>query len=205
MTVTDLKQPDHFELIGTIDHKAIHAWVRLYLFSVSPVTFAYWTLNCCVIAAVVLVWPGVNKGTMDTFSILSLGMSGGWILLLPVHEYVHALAYRATGASDARVVYTLRRLTAHCIAPGHVVSGRQFAFVGLAPFLVLNSVLVMGVLVAPTEALRMALLGVLLFHIGACSGDVAFVQYLWLHRTDELYTYDDAHTPQSFFYRKKKV
>ena len=205
MTVAELRQPDRFELIGTVDHKAIHAWVRPYMFSFSPVTVAYWTLNCCAIACVVLAWPGVNKGIIDTFSILSLGMCAGWLLLLPVHEYVHALAYRLTGASDARVVYTLRRLTAHCIAPGHVVSGHQFAFVALAPFALLNSALAMAAFLAVPGVFTMVLLGVLLVHIGACSGDIAFVQYLWLHRSDELYTYDDSQTTQSFFYRKKTV
>jgi len=205
MTVTELKQSDQFELIGTVDHDAIHAWVRPYLFSISPVTIAYWTLNCCVIGWVVLAWSGVNKGIIDTFSILALGMCSGWILLLPVHEYVHAIAYRATGASDARVVYTLRRLTALCIAPGHVVSGRQFAFVALAPFVVLNSALAIAAFAALPGVFTMVLLGALLIHVGACSGDIAFVQYVWLHRSDELYTYDDSRTPQTYFYRRKRA
>lgn len=203
MTVRELQQTDRFELIGTIDHGAIHAWVRPYLFSFSPITLAYWTLNCIVLACVAQAWPSVNRGIVDTFSILSVGMCGGWLLLLPVHEYVHALAYRATGASNARVVYTLRRLTAHCIAPGHVVSGSQFAFIALAPFAVINSTLAIAAFVVSPGMFTMVLLGALLIHIGASSGDIAFVQYLWLNRSDELYTYDDVHTPYSFFYRRK--
>lgn len=203
MTVSELQQMDRFELIGTIDHGAIHAWVRPHLLSFSPITFAYWTLNCIVLACVVQAWPTVNKGIVDTFSILSLGMSGGWLLLLPIHEYVHALAYRATGASDARVVYALRRLTAHCIAPGHVVSGRQFAFIALAPFAVINATLAIAALVVPPGTFTMVFLGALLIHIGASSGDIAFVQYLWLNRSDDLYTYDDVDAPYSFFYRRK--
>jgi hypothetical protein len=205
MTVAELENSDTFERIDTIDHQAMHAWIRPHLFSFSVVTAAYWLLNCAVLAAIAVSWSAVSKGAFDTFAVLSMGMCGGLLLLLPVHEHLHALAYRITGASKARVIYDLRRLTALCIAPNHVVSGNQLVCVALAPFVVLNTTLAIAAFLAPAGALKVFLLGGLLMHVAASAGDIAFVQYVWLHRRVRLYTYDDADTPQSFFYRTRQT
>ncbi len=107
------------------------------------------------------------------------------------------------GATDVRVHYELRRVTAHCVANNHVLSGKQFAIVALAPFIVINTLLAILICFFPPGKLLLLLTGALLAHLGACSGDIAFVQYSWRNRFRTLYTYDDASMPRTYFYCQK--
>jgi hypothetical protein len=77
----------------------------------------------------------------DAFPTVCAGMTFGALLLLPIHEHLHAVGYRLVGAKNTRVRYNLSCVTAQCEAPGEVVGGTLFVVVCLMPLLVLNPVL----------------------------------------------------------------
>jgi hypothetical protein len=204
-TVSELEKDKGFELIAEIPHNAVHTWVQRYLFSPNWIIAAYWTVNLIALLILLAVWRASGIGLMDAFAIASLGMVCGYLVLLPVHEHCHGIAYRATGASNVRVCYDGRRLTAFCVAPGHVLSSAESLTVCLAPAVLLNPTLAVLTLLAPPGKTALIFAGALLLHIGACSGDIAFVSYLWTHRGQPLFTFDDALQPRTMFYRKKTI
>ena len=203
MTVNDLRESGRFELVDTIEQEATLAWLRRYLFSAGAITVPFWLLNAALLGIVAAVWSRAGLPAIDAFSMLAMGMCGGYVVLLPVHEYVHAAAYRLMGAPSARVHYLLRDLTAFCTAPDYVMTGHQFLFVALAPFVVVNAGLVAMASLAPPGAPALAAIGALLLHVGACSGDIAFVEYVWRHRSAPLYTYDEGQSLRMHFYRER--
>jgi hypothetical protein len=203
ITVSDLNDTGRFQLVDTIEHDNIHAWIRPFLFTIGAVTVLYWVLNCLMLLFLAFVWTQASLSFIDFFSTLCLGMVGGWLILLPLHENIHAIAYRWMGATDVRVHYKLRRVTAHCVANNQVLSSKQFAIVALAPFIVINTLLAILICFFPPGKLLLLLSGTLLAHLGACSGDVGFVQYLWRNRSRTLFTYDDATMPRTYFFARK--
>ena len=44
------------------------------------------------------------------------------------------------------------------------------------------------------------LIGVLLLHIAGTNGDFAKLNYLWLNRHQEIFTFDDATENKTYFY-----
>ncbi len=136
---------------------------------------------------------------MEAFANLCLDMSLGFVLLLPIHEGMHGLAYRSLGASNVRVVNRWRSLTAYCAADRFVVGGRTLAWVGIAPFLVLNSILLIATLITP-GVWPVLFAGALFLHVGACSGDVGLLNWLWLRGTASTLSYDDTTAGKSYFF-----
>ena len=120
------------------------------------------------------------------------------MVVLPLHEALHAVAYWLAGARDVRWDYSLRMLAVWVIAHRFVVSTGAFLFVALAPFVVLNALLVVAAIAFPQYAVL--LLFVLLVHLHGCAGDWSLVNFVWLHRERGFWTYDDAVTGKSYFY-----
>jgi hypothetical protein len=197
-TPADLSDSTRYDLLDEIAHENLVPKVQAYLKRPGPVKLAYIAANLVIVAIIGFLSASTNTPLVSALDRLCLGMFLGYVLLLPVHEWVHALAYRRFGAEKTRVVYTWRTLSAYCVADHFVATAREFALVCLMPFLVLNTILIATI--AIVGGFSPILWGMLLLHVGACSGDFAFVNYLWHHRGRGLLTYDDTSQGRSYFY-----
>jgi hypothetical protein len=185
------------ELLLRLEHRNLAQQVRPYLGRLTLITAGYWLING--IAAGFALWLSSRQPEFSLgLSYICLGMVLGYLVLLPVHETIHALAYRALGYGTVSIQYEFRRLTAYCIADRQVVDAGRFAVVCLAPFSILNLFLVVAVAMA-SGVPQVLLAGALLLHIGACSGDIALVNLLWLNRDRRVFTYDDQSNAESRF------
>lgn len=200
-TPEELSDAGRYEKLLEFTHDDLVPVVQANLKRPGPVKAVYLVANAAVVAAIAFLWVRSGRPFFDTVPTLCLGMCLGYVLLLPVHEALHALAYRRFGAAGTRVVYTPRNLSAYCVADRFVAGGGEFVWVCLAPFLVLNSALL--AMIALAGGFRPLLWGMLLLHVGACSGDFAFVSLAWAHRRDGLWTYDDVAGRRTFFYRTR--
>lgn len=177
--------------------------MRPHLYRLGLVTTAYWALNLLCLGVIAIAWRGAGLSTVEAFPTACPGMVLGFAVLLPVHEHAHALAYRAVGARGVHVRYHPRRLTAACVAPAAVLTAAEFAVVSLAPLTLINPAPAATLALLPAGKSALMLAGALWMHVGACSGDVAFVQYLWSRRSTRLLTYDDPARPITFFCRPR--
>jgi hypothetical protein len=202
-SISDLEDGDEFEVVDIIEHETVHEWLKQHLFAPGWVTAGYWALNLLCVGVIANAWRRANLPPMEAFPTVCLGMTLGFGFLLPIHEHAHAIAYKAVGATGVRVRYHLRRLSAACVAPASVLTSPEFAFVCLAPLITISPALAVATFMVPVGKLRLMLSGALLLHVGACSGDVAFVHYLWSHRHSGLLTVDDPTRPLTFFYRRR--
>lgn len=195
----DLHDPYYYELLDVLDHDDLVPDIARYFWEPSPVRNAYLTANLLVVVLLIWVVAQAEVGWLAALFQVLVGMFGGYLLLVPVHEGIHALTYRAFGAEDVSVTYRWRTLSAYCIADGFVADSREFTWLALMPFLVINAALLAVILFLP--GLRLPLAGALLLHVAACSGDFALLNFLWVHRETGVLTYDDAAARRSYFYR----
>ena len=189
-----------FARLATIPHASVAIAVRPLLFRLSRVTSSYWILNAAAFAWLCVAWIESGAGFVRGFPSVCLGMVLAFMVLLPLHEATHALAYKLVGAGGVSVHYDLRRLSAHCIADRAVVGRASFAFVALAPTIVLTGALVVATLFMPPGIPRLLVAGAMLLHLGAASGDVALLNLVMSARHAVVWTYDDLARGESYFF-----
>jgi hypothetical protein len=97
------------------------------------------------------------------------------VLVLPIHELVHAVAFKILSGGHARISFGMSNWMLYTTAPGCMLGRRSFCAVLLAP-----SVIVTGGLGVGAAALGWPLLGWFLavIHLAGCTGDMAYVRII---------------------------
>jgi hypothetical protein len=194
MTPDEFDSPD-YTLLGVMTHQTLADFVvEWFLRRGSWVTRAHHAMSLFTLAAAIYVAPSV-LALVKAFGIAFVSL---FVVILPVHEALHALAYRMVGARDVRWDYSARMMAVWVIAHRYVVSTRAFVFVALLPFAVINALLIAAAIVFPQYALLALVL--LLWHLHGCAGDWSLLNFVWWHRERGFWTYDDAESGRSYFY-----
>ncbi len=170
----------------------------------SIVSFLYAAVNL-VLLAVIVVFTALglieSQLSWPTIIIHSItGILAGSILVIPLHESLHGLAYRIVGARKIRFGADLQQLIFFVTADQYPVSGKELYFLALAPFLVINAA---TIFIIATWFPEMILFPAffLLSHNIMCIGDFALVNFVLLNK-NKLYTFDEMSKRESYFYEK---
>ncbi|HYO78008.1 MAG TPA: DUF3267 domain-containing protein [Thermoanaerobaculia bacterium] len=198
MTIDELSTPD-YTLTGELTHATLSDFVVDYFFRRgSWLTRVHHAMSLATLAAAIGTAVAQERGFGRTFLDFGIAVIALFVLVLPLHELLHALAYRLAGARDIRWDYSARMLAVWVIAHRFVVSTRAFVFVALTPFVILNALLIAGAILFPAYAV--VLLFVLLVHLHGCAGDWSLLNFVWLHRERGFWTFDDAVAGRSYFF-----
>lgn len=198
MTIDELSGPD-YELLGELTHASLAEFViEYFLRRGSWLTRLHHALSLATVSAAVAVAVLQDRGVWRTLGDFALSLAALFIVILPLHEALHALAYRLCGARDIRWDYSPRMMAVWVIAHRFVAGRGAFLFVALVPFVVLNALLLAGAIVFPAHAVL--LLFTLAVHLHGCAGDWSLLNFVWLHRQRGFWTFDDAVTGRSYFY-----
>jgi hypothetical protein len=188
-----------YVLLGELTHASLAEFVvEYFLRRPTWLTRAHHAMSLVTFAAIVVVAIRQSHSWLDCLGTFGLSLLALFVVVLPVHEVVHAIAYRLAGARDIRWDYSARVLAVWVIAHRFVADARAFVFVALAPFVVINTLLIASSIAWPGIALF--LLFVLLWHLHGSSGDWSLLNFVWLHRKRGVWTYDDADAGRSWFY-----
>lgn len=197
-TVDDLAPP-HYTLLREMTHATLGEFVLQYfLRHGSWITRLHHLLSLGTLGAIVWIAAARDHSFLRCLRDFGLAFGALFAVILPLHELLHAAAYRLVGARDIRWDYSVRMLAVWVVAHRFVAGARAFVIVALAPFVILNALLVAGAVFRPQHALF--LLFVLLWHLHGAAGDWALLNFVWLHRDRGFWTYDDAEVGKSYFY-----
>lgn len=199
--VANLKNANQFKLIAEIAHKDLVPFINEYYWRKrSLVVMLHYLFTIGSLAA--WIWVGLRAGYTFSRWLETCGFAViAFVFVVPVHEAIHGVAYKLLGAPDVRFSVSLKKFYAYAIADKFVVDRRSFALVAAMPFVLINGVLIIASLVL-TETHAFFAVCFLLVHTGGTSGDWAMLNYLWLNRDREVYTYDDADEGMSYFYQR---
>ncbi|MES2388746.1 MAG: DUF3267 domain-containing protein [Bacteroidota bacterium] len=194
-----------YELLDKLDHRALIPFVQLYL--AKPTRFSVLWFAFCGIgmaeSAFCFIWcmrrhvPGFNMPTAMAWTFAGFILALG---LIPVHECIHALAYRAVGAKHTSFDSNLKKFYFLAIADRFVANRREFQIVALAPFVCISMALTALLFVLPPAGLLMVS-AAFLTHTALCSGDFGLLSYFDFHKDSNIVTYDDKENKLSYFYR----
>ncbi len=191
-----------YMLLDKLGHKELVPFIRTYLKKRTKYTVFYYLSNLVVfgISGYFLVY-GYNLpdySLVTRFTHFAYGLAVAF-LLVPLHEYIHVLAYRSQGATTTSYDANLKKFYFMALADKFVANKKEFEIVALAPFVVITTVLTVLILVVnPTW--RLTILGILLTHTAMCSGDFGLLSYFEFHADKYVVTYDDTEHKISYFY-----
>lgn len=195
----------HFtmEIFYTFRHSAMQEMAKDYLKRKNK---AVRWFNIALALQMVVIGYLVGTGIAQE-SFASANMS--WLLggpflvlllvLLPLHEVIHALAYKYFGAPKIQFRMHWKKAMVMTEAPGFLIAARPFVVVALAPAVIISMLLILVVIFTPF--LTSLFTAVLLFlHTLCCGGDMALVSFCLEHSDKNLWTKDDPDEAVSYFY-----
>jgi Putative zincin peptidase len=125
-----------------------------------------------------------------------------FVFIIPVHELIHGIAYRLFGAKNVTYKAEWKKFIFYAMADGFITKKIPFVVLAIAPFVLLNSILILSLFLLPSSY-YFVLLGLLLMHSAGCSGDFALVSYFQTFWEKDPITFDDVKMKVSYFYIKE--
>lgn len=193
-------------LLDRLDHMELIPFVRLYLNKRTTISIFYTLCNLLIAGSIgFYFWNSYSADILDIGSAITYFFYGLVLAfgLLPIHEYIHVLAYRSQGAKETSYDVNWKKFYFMAVAHRFVANRREFQIVALAPFVVISTTLIM-MLFFTNPLWTITILGMLLTHTAFSSGDFGLLSYFEFHRDKDMVTYDDREQSISYFYGKAK-
>jgi hypothetical protein len=117
------------------------------------------------------------------------GFFGFFVLVLPLHEWIHGLTFKAMGAKDVGYGFSFKSGMVYAYAQDFVVNMKELAIVAIMPFTLLTPLLIGFYIFLPFFRIETGL--ILFMHTLGCLGDFALFRYATLKNNQKQFTYDD--------------
>jgi hypothetical protein len=203
MTITpDELNERGYKLKGMFTHAELVPFLQEAMKKKSMVLISFYVVNILLIGIagfmMTIDFKQPDYSLASRLAHLGYGIALSF-LLIPIHEYLHVLAYRYLGAKHTAVKSNWKKLYFIAVADRFVANRKEFAIVALIPFIVINSCLLLAFLSVGGDWV-FTILGLLIFHTTACSGDFALLNYFQVNKKIDLVTYDDVNKQVTYFY-----
>jgi len=205
MKLTPEELENHgYRLIEKLNHHELIPFVKKYLYRVSfwPVFFLAFNFTLLAIIGG-MIGKAIAVEELDASRALgstAIGL-GLAFLLIPLHEFIHAIAYRICGAEEVTYDADLKKMVFMAIAHRFVATKNEFRFVAIAPFAVI-SLLAFAAIPFFSGYQTYTILGLIFTHAAFCGGDFAMSGYYSCHKHMEVVTWDDKENKVSYFLGK---
>ena len=202
--VKELQNDPSFRQILELDFNDMIPFVLSNIKRRGIISFFYALVNIGSLVAIVLFLVlELAESHLSWISILkqfAAGVFTGSILVIPVHEFLHGMAFWILGSKKITYGADMQQLIFFVTADRFPVSGRELLFLAKTPFLVINTITIIIVMVwLPQMILFSAFF--LISHNLMCIGDFAMVNYVLL-QGKKIYTFDEVLGKKSYFYEK---
>ena len=122
-------------------------------------------------------------------------------LLIPLHELLHAMAYKYVGAKKTSYDANWKKFYFMAMADQFVADYKEFRIVALTPLVVISLGLIILTFL-PLGLWKFAFTSILITHSLFSSGDIALLNYFETFKDQGLITYDDKAARMTYFYIK---
>ncbi len=189
--------------LDKLDHLELVPFVRLYLNKPTVISRIYIALILMFFAVLValVVYYAQLYSLGKSVQFASFGMLAAF-LLIPVHEYIHVLAYKYVGAKRTSYDAHWKKFYFMALADRFVADKKEFQIVAMAPFVTITFVGISTSLLVG-DAWTITAMATVLVHGAFCSGDFGMLSYFYFHKDKEIVTYDDVPARTSYFFARK--
>ncbi len=205
-SIEDLKNPERFELIAQINHQQIKEFVIEQLTSDCKIIRLYMYYQVAMIAvgafflvrSVILAIKYVAAELIYTAAALAFSLT----VLVVIHELIHGLALKLAGAPKVSFGGYLRKFIFYAEADLFVINRRQFAFIALAPLVLVKLFTLAGIIFFFNHPVFYSLIFVMSAHSLFCAGDIGLLSLFYKYRDGEVFNYDSKAEKTSYYFRK---
>lgn len=193
-----------YVLLDELGHKELVPFIQTYIKKWTKYSVFYYLVNLIFVGLVGYFFvdgynlPNYSIG--DSFTRFSYGLVLAFTLI-PLHEYIHVLAYKSQGATNTSYDANLKKFYFMALADKFVANKKEFEIAALAPFVFISTILIILILIINTNW-TLTISGVLLAHTAMCAGDFGLLSYFDYHKTKQIVTYDDVENKISYFYEQ---
>jgi hypothetical protein len=201
--VEKIKNDPDYRKIEELNFDDMIPFILTHIRKRGIISLFYWAVNLFLITiAILYFFPSLGFPKPPNGGIFWQAVAGifsGSILIIPIHELLHGLAYRMLGARKIIFGADMKQFIFYVTADRYPVSGLQLYFLAMTPFIVINAVvIVLTLLWLPQLFLFSTFL--LLSHNVMCIGDFAIANYVSGHTPARIFTYDEPEIRKSYFY-----
>ena len=206
-SIEDLTIKDEYQLLHKLHYDSIISFVFENI-KKKTLGSAVYFINLIILLFLILI-TSKQAFSIDTISLKPyiLAICSGFILgsfiIIPFHELFHALAYRIVGAKKPKFGMDLKQLIFYVTADRFVVNSKEFHWVALTPFLIINISVASAFFFLNTNWQIISLF-FLFFHNIMCIGDFALLSFFHSHPKEKLFTFDILEEKTSYIYSFKE-
>lgn len=200
-TPEELRELDRFKKLADLDHHEMVPFILGNLKNRNPINSLFKHGTLLLIAFILYMWIG-RWDSAAFFLGLGAGLLFTFTIGIVLHELFHLLVYKFLGAKKTRLKALWNQGAVAAVADQFVVSEKEFYWLAFTPFIVLTIAGITG-LFFTYGWIFYALSVFLVMHATACIGDFSLAGYMYEHRNQQIYTFDDAENDRSFFYVEK--
>jgi hypothetical protein len=205
-----IKTSGRFRLVRELKFSEILSFVLEYIRKPNVFTFFYLAINILFLILFVVqigygfLENGFSYNTFKTFFPgLLWGTMVGSLLIIPIHEGIHALAFLIIGAKKIRFGADLKQMIFYATAENFAAGRKGFTFVAIAPFAFINLISLPFLLTEEADT-RIFITIMLLLHNIMCIGDFAMMSFFREHKDLEMFTFDEIESRTAYFFGKVK-
>lgn len=131
--------------LDELGHKELVPFLQKYMKKRTKYVLIYYFSNLLVFALVGYMFvhdfdfPNYSIGVRITRFSYGLAVA---FALLPLHEYIHVLAYKSQGATNTSYGANLKKFYFMALADKFVANKKEFEVVALAPFTLISTLLI---------------------------------------------------------------
>jgi hypothetical protein len=151
------------------------------------------------------IGKNLKSGEVDHgFDQLGLAFLSCFVILIPIHELIHALVFKVIGAEKVGFGWSTKSMIVYAYAQKFIMTLRENSWVAAMPFIVITLGLSLLWYLYPEWPFFW---GTNLFlHTTACMGDFILIRYFFKNKQSLIYTYDDIEgEKRSYFFRETKL
>ncbi len=205
-SIEDLKNPERFELIARINHQQIKEFVIEQLITDGKIIRFYMYYQVAMMAvgvfflvrSVILAFKYTATELIYTIAALVFSLT----ILVIIHELIHGLALKLAGAPKVSFGGYLRKFIFYAEADLFVINRRQFAFIALAPLILVKLVTLAGIILFFNHPVFYFLIFVMSAHSLFCAGDIGLLSLFYKYRDGEIFNFDSQEEKTSYYFRK---
>jgi hypothetical protein len=191
-----------YVLLDELRHMELVPFIRTYMKKRTRYSIFFNLANILIFGLTgYLFMTGFNQPDYDPgnrFIHFCYGLAIAFTLI-PLHEYIHVLAYKSQGAMNTSYDVNLKKFYFMALAHKFVASRKEFIIVALAPFITITTILSVLLFIVNANW-TLTIIGVLLAHTAMCSGDFGLLNYFEFNKDKKVVTYDDIENKISYFY-----
>jgi len=209
ISIQQLKESEDFKLVKELRFNDILSFVLENIRLKNSVSIAFYSI---VFLFLILFFAQIatifnqNGVSLATFKLLGKsfwwGLISGSLLIIPIHEGLHALGFIIVGAKKIKFGADLKQFIVYAAAENFVAGRRAFYIIALAPIVVINLLCIPFFILGSPET-KFFLIVMLLLHNIMCIGDFGMLSFFARHKEKEMYTFDEVGEKVSWFYEKK--